>query len=181
MNVKFTLLGFLSWRSLTGYDLKKLFIEVPFIHWSGNNNQIYKALIELHQNGFIDSELQHQEKAPSRKVYTITDKGIDKLRRLLLSSPELPQYRNLFLIQLAWADRLGADELEDLLDKYEHEIQMQLLMLKEQKKRGLVNPARSPRESFIWDMIAENQSMIYAAELEWLRRLREGLKKHENK
>jgi hypothetical protein len=58
---------------------------------------------------------------------------------------------------------------------------MQLLILTERKRRGLVNPARSERESFIWDMIAENQSIIYAAELEWLHRLHEGLKEHEGK
>jgi DNA-binding PadR family transcriptional regulator len=175
MNIRYAILGFLSWRSLTGYDLKKIFVDSPFIHWSGNNNQIYKSLIELHRAGLVTNKVEHQEKSPSRKVYTITDKGASELRRWILSSPELPQYKNTFLIHLAWADQLEPSELDALLDKYEHEIYMQLLMCQEQKKRRLVNPARTKREAYLWDMIAENRILAYESELAWVRTLRTGL------
>jgi DNA-binding PadR family transcriptional regulator len=171
MNVKHAILGFLSWRSLSGYDLKKMFADSPFIHWSGNNNQIYKALIELHKEGLVTNEVQHQLKSPSRKVYTITDQGVAELKQWIMSPPELPQYRNGFLIQLAWADQLDANELDDLLDKYEHEIYMQSLMSKEQKRRQLINPARTERESLIWDMIADNRISAFESELAWVREL----------
>jgi PadR family transcriptional regulator AphA len=172
MSVKHAILGFLSWRPLTGYDLKKMFVDSSFIYWSGNNNQIYKALIELHQDGFVVNEIQHQDKAPSRKIYTVTEKGSDELRQWILSTPEMPLYRNTFLIQLAWADQLEASELNGLLDTYEHGIYMQLLMSEEQRKRNSVNPSRTKREAVIWSMVAENQVSAYRAELEWVRRLR---------
>ncbi len=177
MNVKYAILGFLSWRPSTGYDLKKMFVDSTFIYWSGNNNQIYKALVELHREGLVTNEVQHQDKSPSRKIYTITGKGLSELRRWTLASPEPPQHRNTFLIQLAWADRLERGELNELLEKYEHEVHMQSLMNQEQKRRRLLDPARTSREAYLWDMIAENRVSAYENELKWIRALRKGLEK----
>ena len=175
MAIKYAILGFLSWRALSGYDLKKMFGDSMFIYWSGNNNQIYRTLVQLHKEALVTSEIQHQESGPSRKVYTITEKGLSELRQWVLSSPELPQLRNSFLVQLAWADQLDSDELDMLLAKYEHEVQMQLLMCREQKRRNQLNPARTERETFLWHMISDNWITFYETELVWVQKLREEL------
>ena len=177
MTIKYAILGFLSWRPLTGYDLKKMFLDATFIYWSGNNNQIYRTLVQLHKEGLVTSEVEHQERGPSRKIYTITEKGSAELRRWVLSAPEVPQLRNSFLIQLAWADQLEPEELDTLLENYEHEVQMQALMYQEQKRRNLINPARTERESYLWGMISDNWIMFYETELAWVQKLRDGLKK----
>jgi DNA-binding PadR family transcriptional regulator len=175
VTIQYAILGFLSWRPFAGYDLKKIFADSAAFHWSGNNNQIYTTLVQLHREGLVTSEVQHQEHRPSRKVYTITAKGLSELKEWLLSAPELPEIRNSFLVQLAWADLLEPDELDTLLEKYEHEVQMQLLMYEEQQRRGSVNPARTPRETHLWNMIAENYLAVYRNELAWVRRLRREL------
>ncbi|MBN2533337.1 MAG: PadR family transcriptional regulator [Spirochaetales bacterium] len=175
MNIKYTILGFLSWRPLTGYDLKKLFIDTIFIYWSGNNNQIYRTLVQLHHEKLVTNEVQHQENGPTRKIYTITEKGLSELRIWVQSTPELPQLRNSFLIQLAWADQLGPEELDTLLKKYEDEIHVQSLMYHEHKKRNLVNPARTKRETYLWSMISDNVIASYEHELAWIRTLRKEL------
>ena len=147
MTIKYAILGYLSWRPLSGYDLKKIFMDSVTLYWSGNNNQIYRALVELHDEGLVTIEVQHQEHLPSRKVYTITGQGQAALREWVLSSPELPQFRNTFLIQLSWVDRLAPAELDGLLAAYEHALDVQLLTLREQERRGeTVRPARTPRE-----------------------------------
>ena len=179
MNIKYAILGFLSWRPFTGYDIKKVFTESEFIYWSGNNNQIYRTLMQLHREELVTNEVQYQENYPPRKVYTITDKGLDELREWVLSSPELPQIRNTFLIQLAWADQLESSELDSLLEKYEYEIQMQLLMRQERERRGSANPARTPREAYLWDMIFQNWIITYENELAWVRKLRSELKEKQ--
>jgi DNA-binding PadR family transcriptional regulator len=173
MAIKYAILGFLSWRALSGYDLKKMFGDSIFLYWSGNNNQIYRTLVQLHKDGLVTSEIQHQASGPSRKVYTITEAGRSDLRAWVLSTPELPQLRNSFLVQLAWADQLKPDELAALLEKYEHEVHMQLLMCREQRRRNLLNPARTPRETYLWQMISENWITFYEAELAWIRKLQE--------
>jgi len=175
MNIKYAILGFLSWRPLTGYDLKKMFSDSTFIYWSGNNNQIYKTLVQLHRDELVTIEVQHQEKNPSRKIYTITQKGLFELRNWVLSPPELPQYKNSFLIKLAWADQLEPSELDTLLKKYEYEVEMQLLMSREQKRRNRINPARTEREAYLWSTISDNRIASFENELVWVRKLQREL------
>jgi DNA-binding PadR family transcriptional regulator len=176
MDIKYAILGFLSWQPCTGYDLKKMVISSSIFYWSGNNNQIYTTLVALHKVGLVTDRLEPQERYPSRRVYTITGAGLAELRAWTLSRPELPQYRAMFLVQLAWADALSGAELDGLLAKYEDEVSVQLMMLREREKRGEnLNPARTPREKYIWEMIDSNNNGRYEYELEWVRRLRRGL------
>lgn len=175
MTIKFAILGFLSWTPLTGYDLKKLFEESAAFHWSGNNNQIYKALVELHNEGLVTLEIQQQSDHPPRKIYTITEAGQEALRQWVLSPPELPQVRKPFLAQLAWADQLDDAELDGLLAQYEEEIHVELLMFRENKQRNKVSPQRTPREAWLWDAVMDNWITFYENELNWIRTVRIGL------
>jgi DNA-binding PadR family transcriptional regulator len=145
------------------------------MYWSGNNNQIYKSLLELHREELVTLEVQHQEDHPSRKIYTITEKGRSELRHWVLSPPEPPEIRNPFLIQLAWADQLGQGELDALLAQYEEEVGVQLSMAREQKQRDQHSPQRTPRETYLWQMIAENQTSFHESNLSWVRKLRDEL------
>jgi len=176
MNIKCAILGLLSWKPSTGYDLKKIFEESSIMYWSGNNNQIYKTLIQLHNDGLVDSEVQHQESSPSKKIYSITEKGLIELRQWVLSTPEAPEFKKTFLIQLAWADTLGKEELDSLLSKYEEEIKIQLILQQEKRKRGTHVPNRTPRETYIWDMIFENIISSCQNELDWVGKMRRELK-----
>ncbi len=176
MSIKYTILGFLSWKAFTGYELKKLFAESATLYWSGNSNQIYKTLVELHKEDLISLEIQPQEAHPSRKVYTITEKGLAELKSWILSTPEPPLQKNAFLIQLAWADQLESDEVDALLEKYEDELHTQLLLFRARDQRK-VSPQRTPRETYLWNMISENWISFYENELHWIRTLREELVK----
>ena len=172
MSIDYAILGILSYKSLTGYDIKKIIQDSPFMYWSANNNQIYKSLVGLHEEGYVTSEVHYQEGSPSKKIYSITKDGLDELKKWVLSSPEPPEIKKTFLIQLAWADQLNAKELYDLLSNYENEIRMQLLMQQEKKLRGVFSPGRTPREIFLWDMIYDNIISSYKNELDWIQRLR---------
>jgi DNA-binding PadR family transcriptional regulator len=175
MLFKYAILGFLSWQPMTGYDLKKMFEDSLTLYWSGNNNQIYRTLVDLHKQGLVSREIQQQENYPARKVYSITDKGRQDLRQWLLSTPELPQQKHAFLIQLTWADQLLPEELDHLLEEYENEVLMQLLLTRAPKQQELVSQARTSREACLWEMIHENSINRYESELAWVRKLRHKL------
>ncbi len=80
MAIKYAILGLLSWKPLSGYDLKKIMVDSAAFYWSGNNNQIYKTLVQLHEEGLVEIEVRQQENYPPRKEYTITDQGAAALR-----------------------------------------------------------------------------------------------------
>jgi len=191
MSIEYAILGLLSLNSLSGYDIKKMFEGSAALYWSGNNNQIYKTLVKLHEQGLVSRETQAQDASPARKVYSITEKGLGELRRWVFADPEIPQVRNSFLIQLAWADLLTASELDNLLERYENEIRAQLAMLKFQKQNRNVSPsgvardayvnvslARTRREAFLWNKVLDNWSSYYQNELDWVRRLRKESQKY---
>ena len=143
--------------------------------WSGNNNQIYKALVELLHQGLVTNEVHHQESSPSKKIYTITQEGIEELKKWVLTAPEPPEIKKSFLVQLAWADLLSKDELDSLLAKYEDEIKMQVLFQQEKQRRGNFSPDRTRREKLIWKLIYENIISAYEHELAWVKKFRSEL------
>jgi PadR family transcriptional regulator, regulatory protein AphA len=176
VSIRNAILGFLSWKPFTGYELKKIFADALSFHWSGNNNQIYGSLVELHKDGAVSIEVVTQEKLPAKKVYTITEAGRAELREWLLSEPELPIVRSLAHTQLAWAECLSGDELDGLLSAYERQLADQAIMCREMLSRGGMEPRRSGRERLIWRSINENRVAFYENELSWTRTLRSRLK-----
>jgi PadR family transcriptional regulator AphA len=179
MTIPYAILGLLSWRSFTGYELKKVFADSATLFWSGNNNQIYTALVQLHKDGLVTQEVQYQESAPAKKIYTITAEGRAALKQWVLTPPELPEFRNTFLIQLTWADLLDDHELEALLASYAEEVKLQILMLREQARRKAATEARTRREAFLWQMTIQNLISAYENELSWLHQVQEGVNNHE--
>jgi len=175
MSIKYAILGLLSWKPSTGYEMKKVFEESSAMYWSGNNNQIYKTLVQLLDEGLVTSEVRHQEASPSKKVYTITDDGLKELKKWVVSRPEAPEFRKPFLVQLAWADRLSDMELNELLLNYENEIKLELIYNQEKNRRGVQSPKRNPREAFLWDKIADNLISSLRNELEWVQGIRREL------
>ena len=173
VSIKYVMLGFLSETPLTGYDLKKKFSDSEVFHWSGNNNQIYKTLVELHEENLVTVEVQQQENKPPRKTYTITDKGLVTLRQWMLSVPELPHFRSMLLVKLTWADQLEPSELARMLATYEMELQDHMVMLREQARRTNANASTLGRS--FGSKIAAHWIAFYEHEFEWVHALRQEL------
>lgn len=179
MTIQYAILGLLSWKPFSGYDLKKILSESDVFYWSGNNNQIYNSLVALHRDGWVSQEVLPQENLPARKEYSITEKGRAALHDWVRSAPELPELHANFLIQLACAAELNPDELDDLLAQYETEVEAHLQLQLEKGRRRIEAPDRTAREVFLWDRIYENLTEKYQQELDWVRRVRSGLKELE--
>ncbi|WP_106768819.1 DUF4180 domain-containing protein [Paenibacillus faecalis] len=175
MSINHAILGMLSYKPMTGYDLKKIIQASSFMYWSGNNNQIYKALLELHNEGLVTNEIYHQDSSPSKKIYTITNDGLQELKRWTLSESEIPEIKKPFLIQLAWTDQLSNREIDELLIRYEQTIKELVATEQERNRKGAFMPNRTPRESAIWNLIYENILSSYTNELEWINRVRQAL------
>jgi PadR family transcriptional regulator, regulatory protein AphA len=179
MTIQYAILGLLSWRPSSGYELKKVFEDSPYLYWSGNNNQIYKSLTQLQKDGLITYETVHQDGAPSKKIYSVTKKGTAELKGWIMDASATPEFKKPFLIQMAWADMLSKDELSALFSKYEKEIEMQLTHQKEMYDRQKDWPNRSQKETFLWNMISVNLMSSYQSELAWIRKVRQQLQRIE--
>jgi PadR family transcriptional regulator AphA len=177
MNFKFALLGLLSRGPISGYDLKKQIANSAVLYWSGNNNQIYRTLVQLHDEGLVTYQVEMGAELPVKKIYSISPQGLADLKSWLRSSPETPELRNDFLIRLAWADLLDEQDFMALLDEYEEEIRILALMEKEKNRRSTAVEANPSKAAYLLSMIGENMVAFYENELAWLQKLRQGLER----
>jgi DNA-binding PadR family transcriptional regulator len=122
MDVKTIVLGSLFNKSLSGYDLKKLF-SLSFAYFSGlSYGSIYPALKKLENDCLITMKLEIQENAPNRKVYTITKEGRQAFLESLKAPFVLEGLKNVFLMRLFFFEHLSQSERLDAAHDYLEQI-----------------------------------------------------------
>jgi DNA-binding PadR family transcriptional regulator len=77
------ILGLISQRPLTGYDLRKVFATTPMGHFSSSPGAIYPALRRIEEAGWIRSVSSGGQTRRQRVVYEITARGRNVLRERL--------------------------------------------------------------------------------------------------
>ncbi|MBW2410510.1 MAG: PadR family transcriptional regulator [Deltaproteobacteria bacterium] len=118
MDVKSIILGSLFDKSLSGYDLKKIF-SLSFTFFSGlSYGSIYPALKKLEQQGLITMQLEIQDSAPNRKVYTITEAGKQTFLDSLRSPFGLEKVKTAFLMRLFFFEHLSQSERLEAANDY---------------------------------------------------------------
>ncbi|QBD76959.1 PadR family transcriptional regulator [Ktedonosporobacter rubrisoli] len=128
---KYALLGMLSLLPMSGYDLKKA-IEGGLGHfWQENYAQIYPMLKQLQAEGLTISHSEKQEGKPERRIYALTDKGREELRRWLAGPVEHQVIRNELLLKLFFGTQVplpaSIEHVREYREKY-----IQLLQIFEQ-------------------------------------------------
>jgi len=122
MDIQTLLLGSLFDKSLSGYDLKKLF-SLSFAFFSGlSYGSIYPALKKLEQKRLITMKLEIQESAPNRKVYTITEAGKQAFLNSLKSPFSPERYKDALLMRMFFFAHLSKKERLDAAQNYLNQI-----------------------------------------------------------
>jgi DNA-binding PadR family transcriptional regulator len=123
MDVRSMLLGFLMEKSMTGYELKKIF-SISFSFFSGlSYGSIYPALRKMEQEGLITMRMEIQDGAPNRKVYTITDAGRQAFMEAMRAPFSLDKAKSPFLAKLFFFARLAPEERVAMTTKHLQTIQ----------------------------------------------------------
>lgn len=73
MSLEYAILGFLQYKPIFGYDMKKMFDASIKHFWSADQSQIYRALNKLTNEGLIDIKLIIQDNKPNSKIYNVTE------------------------------------------------------------------------------------------------------------
>ena len=179
MSIKYVVLGYLSWRPMTGYDIKKMIADSETLPWSANNNQIYKSLVALHNADWVIKTIENQDGAPNRHVYSITPAGQQALKDWVLTLPETPDIKNAFFHQLMWADGVATAELDQLFEAYLNAVGEKLFFIRVQADERKNMPGRTKREMLLWDQMHSNWIAHYELELKWIRHMRQRLAEME--
>jgi DNA-binding PadR family transcriptional regulator len=110
-SVSYVLLGTLSFRPLTGYEIKSLLDQSTRFFWAISYSQIYPELKRLDEAGLVASR-DTTEGGRKRIEYRITDAGRQALKSWLAQSPRTFEMRDEGLLKLFFA---GAGDPEDAI------------------------------------------------------------------
>ena len=131
MDVKTVCLGMLTDGDASGYDMKKCF-ESSFGHFfPAGYGSIYPALATLARNGLVEYELVPQEGKPDRKVYSITDKGLEALLEGLSNPNPSHKIRSEFLATLWFAHLMPDEQVTTVIENKLDEIDQFLKLIEE--------------------------------------------------
>lgn len=111
MSLENGILGYISQKPLSGYDIKRLFDMSATYFWPADQAQIYRTLKNLEENGLIKVMGIVQDAGPSKKLYNITEMGRNQLHDWLMSQNQSDYaVRKPFLMQLFFSGELSREE-----------------------------------------------------------------------
>jgi DNA-binding PadR family transcriptional regulator len=123
---KFAVLGLLSWKPMSGYDIKKL-VDVGLSHfWNENYGQIYPTLESLVKEGLATRKEDRTSSKRKRFVYTITRKGQQVFRDWLAEPTGSPIVRNELQLKFFLSCSLPTTESVRLIKEYQTQQQLVL-------------------------------------------------------
>ncbi len=119
MTLETGILGYLAASPLSGYDIKKLFNSTALYFWPADQAQIYRSLKKMLKAGLVRLEKTEKGQTVNRKIYGITPKGRETLRRQILNT-EFNDFmiRSPQIMQLLFSGNLSREEQLGLIDEH---------------------------------------------------------------
>ncbi|MFW9848904.1 MAG: PadR family transcriptional regulator [Candidatus Thorarchaeota archaeon] len=131
-----------------GYEINSLIERHGYREWVDLRfSTVYKALKELEARGLLKSAKEDETKKTSRKIYSLTRRGMNILKKqifMCLSGP--PRSKTLFDLGMSAMCLLTKDEVLEALDTYRNNLQNNLNFLQQQIE-GLKNLERYKSET----------------------------------
>ncbi|NPV55078.1 MAG: PadR family transcriptional regulator [Anaerolineae bacterium] len=170
MSLKHAILGFLSFKPFSGYDLKKAFDSSVRHFWQANQSQIYRTLAELDDAGLVEKEVIEREERLDMKIYHITPAGEAELHRWLTTPLPSSEVREPFLIQIYFGGKVADAEVLPLLAREIEHTQALMQVYRDIYDRyaSKMSTADDPRALFFSLLTLEYGILSAEAQLRWL-------------
>ncbi len=114
MSLRHAILGFLSLKPLSGYDLRKAMDASVQHFWPADQAQIYRTLARLVADGLVDVQDVDGD-TRQRKLHIATAEGLAELDDWLRTIHPAEDSREPFLIKMFFGGRIGAADVRALL------------------------------------------------------------------
>lgn len=136
MNIQDVILGILSKKPHSGYEIKQHFEEYFSFFFDASYGTIYPTLNKMESLNLLTKESVQQEGKPNKNVFTITDAGMEQFQAYLQAPAEKEVLRSDFFMHLYFADMADKETVHKLLRQGMEEKQLMYDDL-EQKLRAL--------------------------------------------
>ena len=132
--LEFALLGLVSQKPRSGYELIKLFRHTPMAHYSDSPGAIYPALVRMESAGLLRGKTERVHALRPRRKFEPTKRGTEELARWLrqMPSPQDVTYRLAeVMLRFAFMDaHLSAAECRAFLKELSRSLAARLTDLK---------------------------------------------------
>ena len=170
MSLDHAILGFLQYKPMSGYDLKKIFDTSVQHFWPADQSQIYRTLNRLAAQGLVEHEVVAQEDRPDRKLYYITREGNEELHRWLATPVPHEDHRSAALIQVFFAAQLDDEQAIEIFQRRADMIRDGLAHFDAIPQQALpyMEEVNSAREAYFWMLTLDAGILSARAQLAWL-------------
>ena len=161
------LLGILAIESMSGYDLGQTIRASVGRIWNESYGQIYPNLKTLAAEGFVTAKFERQKGKPDRRIYSITEKGRERLLKWLLVQPQPEVSRNEFLLKLFFGERIPTEILIGWVERMVESESAVLRELIRVEREDIAQSQQYPGAPY-WKMAAHFGQMELKAHLKWV-------------
>lgn len=134
--LKYAILGLLSQKSMTGYELTKEFNTSVCEFWNAGHSQIYPELRRLTEEKLVKYEIEIAGTALEKKLYSLTDEGSTVLMKWLKKPLRMkPTPKDEFRLQLFFSYNLPPEDRIHMLQFQLAQHQKRLQYLKTYQKK----------------------------------------------
>jgi PadR family transcriptional regulator AphA len=161
------LLGLLSIRPMSGYDIKD-FISKGLSHfWNESYGNIYPGLRRLTEEGLVTRKTERGKGLPDRHVYSLTPRGRDVLLEWLQAeTEEEPPVRSELLLKTFFGAQLDRMWLKAQIERFAEQQQTRLGRLRSTMAQ-IERARKSDPNAFFWKLTVQRGLIVAEARLRW--------------
>jgi PadR family transcriptional regulator AphA len=115
VSLRHALLGVIKDTPLTGYDLVRHFQGTVGFLWSAPQSQIYPELRRMEAEGLVEAKVAPRGRRAQKRIYSVTDKGMQELRRWATDFMPLPAQRDPIVLKAAFFDLAPLEAVREQL------------------------------------------------------------------
>jgi DNA-binding PadR family transcriptional regulator len=145
---RYAVLGMLSIRPMSGYDIKQAIGESIVHFWDESYGRIYPTLQRLAAEGLARRKIERQDGRPDRQVYSLTSPGRQALERWLALPIREQKPRSELLLKLFFGRHLPAPDCVRLVERYRQEQVQFLAACRSLEKEVKAQTPRHPDQQF---------------------------------
>jgi len=112
---KYALLGILSIKPASGYDIKRTVDGSIGFFWNENFGHIYPMLKRLEKEGLVKRRTRESEGRPVKNIYSLTAAGEKDLLRWLSKPSEENSIRNEMLLKLFFGRQIERQKIVEMI------------------------------------------------------------------
>jgi PadR family transcriptional regulator AphA len=135
------LLGLLSLRPMSGYDIRQVISQSIGYFWSESYGQIYPSLKRLEAAGLVSKKTERKKGSPDRNVYSVTAVGRSRLREWLKLPVADVVPRNELLLKLFFGAHVptsvSREHVQAYMEVRQSELKTYDALAKELRKKGI--------------------------------------------